>query len=242
MGVADSSCLCGGSFSLPLWGVVRRFAGWFSCGWCIGCGLFDVGRCTASGGVWWRFVWRLVGRIGVLSSRRASCGASRLSSYRCACCGAGRMVSRVVVAGRGAARVSPCVSCRVAGSEAWCLFHVEVRGAGPVFSVSVFYPPAPGEGVQSRFCRWWAFFALKWVAFFLVFLSFSIWFSTLKNPRGLFFPRGCSLYGCDGGYWMRRRASISAVMFSAVSSVRNWISSSSMYVMFVSFSCVRRSG
>ena len=63
-------------------------------------------------------------------------------------------------------------------------------GAGPVFPVSVFYPPAPGEGVQSRFCRWGAFFVLKWGAFFLVFLSFSIWFSTLKNPRGLFFLGG----------------------------------------------------
>ena len=147
---------------------------------------------------------------------------------------------RVVVAGRGAARVSPCVSCRVAGCEAVWLFHVEVRGAGPVFSVSVFYPPAPGEGVRSRFCRWGAFFAFKWGAFFPVFLSFSIWFSTLKNPRGMFFPRGCSLYGCDGGY-LSRFVSIVAAMLSAVSYVRSWVSWSSMYAMLVSLLSARRS-
>lgn len=175
-----------------LWGVVRRLvaSGGVSCGV-----LWGVSVVVVSWGVSW------VISVVVVSW--------------CVLCG-WAFVPRVVVAGRGAARVSPCVSCRGAGSEAWCLFHVEVRGAGPVFSVSVFSPPAPGEGVQSRFCRWWAFFALKWVAFFLVFLSFSIWFSTLKNPRGLFFPRGCSLYGCDGGYLIRF-VSIVAAMLSAVS-------------------------
>lgn len=46
---------------VALYGDLR---GGFCCGWCIGCWLFVVGRCTASGGVWWRFVWRVVGRIG----------------------------------------------------------------------------------------------------------------------------------------------------------------------------------
>lgn len=185
--------------------------------------------CGALYGVWWRLV----------AFRVASCGAFRLSSSCGACRGAWRrrrFVCRVVGrgvccscrrAGRGAARVSPCVSCRVAGREAACLFHVEGRGAGPVLPVSVFYPPAPGEGVQSRFCRWGVFFALKWGAFFRIFLLFSIWFSTLKNPRGLFFPRGCSLYGCDGGY-LSRFVSIVAAMLSAVSAVRSWVSSSRM--------------
>ena len=144
-----------------------------------------------------------------MAFRVACCGASRLSSFRLACrvawrpwvvsCGVlwggASRFPRVVVAGRGAARVSPCVSCRVAGSDAYCLFHVEVGGAGPVFPVSVFYPPAPGEGVQSRFCRWGAFFALQWVAFFRIFLAFSIWFLTLKNPRGLFFLGGVLYMG-----------------------------------------------
>lgn len=194
----DSSCLCGGSFSLPLWGVVRRFAGGFCCGWCIGCGLFVVGRCTASGGVWWRFVWRVVGRFGCRRFVWRVVGRGVRGSFRVACCGAGRVVPRVV--GRGVGRRGCRPVCRVGWRGVrLCLFHVEVRGAGAVFPVSVFYPPAPGEGVQSRCRRWWAFFALKWGVVFCVFLSFSIWFSTLKNPRGLFFPRGCSLYGCDGG-------------------------------------------
>lgn len=147
MGVADSSCLCGGSFSLPLWGVVRRFAGWFSCGWCIGCWLFVVGRCTASGGVWWRFVWRLVGRIGVLSSRGSFRVAWRPWVVSCGVLwGGASRFPRVVVAGRGAARVSPCVSCRVAGREACCLFRVEVRGAGLFSRFLCFIPPPPGKG------------------------------------------------------------------------------------------------
>lgn len=202
--------------------------------------------CGALYGVWWRLVaFRVAGCVAsrLLSSRCAFRVASRLSSFRVACCGAGRLF--LVSLWRGVGRRGCRPVCRVGwrGVRRSGCFMWKLRGAGPVFSVSVFYPPpAPGEGVQSRFCRWWAFFALKWGTFFLVFLSFSIWFSTLKNPRGLFFPRGCSLYGCDGGYWMRRRESISAAMFSAVSSVRNWISSSSMYVMLVSFSCVWRSG
>ena len=75
-----------------LWGVVRRLvaSGGVSCGWL--CGVSVV---VVSWGVSWgvssvgRFVGRLVGR-GV-------------------CCACRR-------AGRVAARVSPCVSCRVAGS------------------------------------------------------------------------------------------------------------------------------
>lgn len=199
-----------------LWGVVRRL--------------------VASGGVSCGVLW---GVLVVVVSWGVLCGVSSVGRV------VGRVVGRGVCcscrrAGRGAARVSPCVSCRVAGSEAHCLFHVEVRGAGPVFPVSVFYPPAPGEGVQSRCRRWWAFFALKWGGIFCVFLAFSIWFSTLKNPRGLFFPRGCSLYGCYGGY-RSRFVSIVAAMLSAVSAVRSWVISSRMYAMFVSLMSARRS-
>lgn len=144
----DSSCLCGGSFSLPLWGVVGRFEGGFCCGWCIGCWLFVVGRCAASGGVWWRFVWRVVGRLGCCRLVGRFVGRLGCRRFVWRVVGRGVSVFSCRRAGRGAARVSPCVSCRVAGSEACWLFRVEVRGAGPVFSVSVFSPPAPGKGCR----------------------------------------------------------------------------------------------
>ena len=173
---------------------------------------------VASVGVWWRLV----------AFRVASCGAWRPWVVSlCVLWGGACRFPRVV--GRGVGRRGCRPVCRVGwrGESSVGCFMWKIVGAGPVFSVSVFYPPAPGEGVQSRFCRWGVFFALKWGTFFHVFLSFSIWFSTLKNPRGLFFPRGCSLYGCDGGY-RSRFVSIVAAMFSAVSSVRSWVSSLSI--------------
>ena len=85
-----------------LWGVVRRLvaSGGVSCGV-----LWGVSVVVATTVVSWG-ISVVVVSCGVLWG-----GASRFP--------------RVVVAGRGAARVSPCVSCRVAGSEADCLFRVK---------------------------------------------------------------------------------------------------------------------
>ena len=131
------------------------------------------GRLVASGGVSCGVLW---GVSVVVVSLCVSWGGECGSSCR--------------RAGRGAARVSPCVSCRVAGRYADCLFHVEVRGAGPVFTVSVFYPPRPGEGVQSRFCRWGAFFALKWGGHFLRFSVIFYMVFDIKKPPGAVFSSG----------------------------------------------------
>ena len=176
MWVADSSCLCGGSFSLPLWGVVRRFAGWFSCGWCRGCGLRVSWRLWASGGVWWRFVWRLVGRLGC-----------RRLVVRVV--GRGVLVSSCRRAGRGAARVSPCVSCRVAVSEAWWLFHVEEGGGACFLGFCVLSPRPRGRGAESFlqvvgvFCfKMWGVFSRFSFVFYMVF--------DIKKPPGAVFSSG----------------------------------------------------
>lgn len=77
-----------------LWGVVRRLvaSGGVSCGGLCGVSVVVVSLCV-------------------------SCGVS-VVVVSCGVLWGGASVPRVVVAGRGAARVSPCVSCRVAGSEA----------------------------------------------------------------------------------------------------------------------------
>ena len=136
--------------------------------------------------------------------RVACCVASRLSSS----CGAVRVAwrpwvvswvvlwgwasrfPRVVVAGRVAARVSPCVSCRVAGSEAYLLFHVEDRGAGPVFPVSVFYPPRPrGWGVES-FPQVVCVFRFKMGGIFSRFSVIFYMVFDIKKPPGAVFSSG----------------------------------------------------
>lgn len=159
--------------------------------------------CGALYGVWWRLV----------AFRVASCGAFRLSSSCGACRGAWRrrrFVCRVVGrgvccscrrAGRGAARVSPCVSCRVAGREAACLFHVEGRGAGPVLPVSVFYPPRPrGRGVES-FLQVGGVFCFKMGGIFSHFSFVFYMVFDIKKPPGAVFSSGVFFV------WMRWRLS-----------------------------------
>ena len=185
--------------------------------------------------------FRVAFRVAVclLSCRVASRVAWRpwVVSFVVSCGGAS--VARVVWRGVGRRGCRPVCRVVVRGVVRGVCFMWK-RGGGACFLFVCDFSPRPREGVPGRFRRWWAFFPLKWGAFFRVFLSFSIWFSTLKNPRGLFFPRGCSLYGCDGGY-LSRLTSMVAAMLSAVSSVRSWVRLSRMYAMLVSLLSARRS-
>ena len=123
---------------MPLWGVVGRFAGWFSCGWCIGCWLLVSWRLWASGGVWWRFVvvsFICVDGLGV--GFLVSCGGV---VWRRGC----RPACRVVVRG----------VCGV-----WCDFHVEDIAGCCCLVICNLSPPPRLEGVLGCFRRWVAFFA-----------------------------------------------------------------------------------
>lgn len=81
-------------------------------------GGFVVAGVSGAGCLLWGVVRRLVASGGV--SCGVLWGVSVVVVSLCVLWGGACRFPRVVVAGRGAARVSPCVSCRVAGSEAYC--------------------------------------------------------------------------------------------------------------------------
>ena len=163
-------------------------------------GGFVVAGVSGAGCLLWGVVRRLVASGGVscgvlwfVSVVVVSCGVSCGVASWVVSCGVlwgVASVVRVVVAGRGAARVSPCVSCRVAGSEANCLFHVEDRGAGPVFSLSVISPPPPpGRGAES-FLQVVCVFRFKMGGIFARFSVIFYMVFDIKKPPGAVFSSG----------------------------------------------------
>ena len=148
-----------------LWGVVRRLvaSGGVSCG-----GSWGVSVVVVSWGVSWG-VASLVVSLCVLWG--GACGSSCRR------------------AGRGAARVSPCVSCRVAGSEALSVSCGSEGGGACFLCFCVLSPRPRGRGAESlpqvvgvfRFKMGGRFLRFS-VIFYMVF--------DIKKPPGAVFSSG----------------------------------------------------
>lgn len=155
-----------------IWGVVGRLvaSGGVSCGVSCG-GLFVV---VSSGVSWGRLGFRrVVVRVVV-----------RCVGFSCRC------------AGRGAARVSPCVSCCCAGREAACLFHVEDRRGGACFLCFCVLSPPPLGGGAGSFLQVVCVFSFKMGGIFSRFsLIFDVVFDIKKPPGDVFFLGGVLYMG-----------------------------------------------
>lgn len=175
-------CRCG-----ALWGDLR---GGFLVAGVSGAGCLFRGVCghlVASGGVLCGVSW---GCLLVVVSSCVLCGVSVVVVSLCVSWGVASRFPRVVVAGRGAARVSPCVSCRVAGRDAACLFHVEDRRGGVCFLVVCDLSPRPrGRGAVS-FPQVGGVFRFKMGGIFSHFSCVFCMVFDIKKPPGAVFSSG----------------------------------------------------